>query len=110
MRGRSIDVGGCAMPSQGQALEVAWLAADGQQRVNCPALVQIEVVAGLLLDLVFSAQEAAGIIARVTLSGERPGCGSPGKSNARFVVIPLDAASLLLGVAEPSAEPAAWIP
>ena len=98
------------MLSPAQPLEVAWLTADGQQRLDCRGSVQVEVAAGLLLDLGFAPQDPEQLSVRLTLSGERSVCGLPGKTNARYVIIPLNDAALLLGVAEPSAEPAALMP
>ena len=97
------------MPSTGEPLEVTWISADGQQ-LSWPACIQVEVAAGLMMDLAFASQDQVRVVVRFNLTGERPTCDPATKSNARFVIIPLDEASLLLGVAEPSAEPAALMP
>ena len=105
-----MDIGGRVMPSQGQSLEVVWLPENGRQQSRFSEHVQFEVVAGLMLDLAFAIQDATRIELRLTFSGQRLGSGMPGTANPRFVVIPLNDSSLLLGVAEPSDEPAALTP
>ena len=93
-----------------QPLDVAWFTAEGKRESLNTTGPRLEVTAGVLIDFAFRSQEPTRVEIDLTLSGERPVCGGLGTSNARFVIIPLDESSLLLGVAEPSAEPALLMP
>ena len=98
------------MPTSGHSLEVVTWRPDGvDSPIGSPA-VQIVVIDGVRLDVAFASVDPAVISTEVTLSGVRELGDGPGTAPPRFVIIPVDPGSALVGVAEPSLAPAELMP
>jgi hypothetical protein len=94
-------------PSQPRVL---WSAPDGRETAVAPDAVEIQVADGLWMEVVFGLDPPDHLSVKLTLQGKstrRDGCG---EDRSRFVVIPIDEASALVGVAEASASPATLCP
>lgn len=72
--------------------------------------VMIRVADGLTLSLAFTAPGPAHIVAQLRLHGESVSRDGRSRVSSRFVIIPLDASSVLAGIAQASSTPADLMP
>jgi hypothetical protein len=90
-------------------LTVVWNALDGGETEIHSNILRIDVADGLWIRVAFGMQGPAQIVSELTLC-EEPGRKAGGDVRGRFVIIPLDEFSTLVGVAMASDSPADLVP
>jgi hypothetical protein len=93
------------MPPTAASLDLVWCSADGRNVAVDPAGLGIDVAPGVRIDVAIEARGAARLAVALTLTGRRRLHEQAAEASVRFVVIPLDEASFLIAIAEPSDEP-----
>jgi hypothetical protein len=88
---------------------VEWCSPDGRSVPIEPMGLGVEVAAGVHIEVRVEPRGAARLAVALTLTGERR-LHEEAAASARFVVIPLDDASFLVAVAEPSDDPVNLVP
>jgi hypothetical protein len=97
------------MTAASASLDVAWCSPDGRSIPIDPADLRVEVAPGVRIDVAIHPRGAARLAVALTLIGRRR-VHEQADASVRFVVIPLDDASFLVAVAEPSSEPVNLVP
>jgi hypothetical protein len=92
------------------SFNIEWCTPDGRTVPIEPQDLRVEVAAGVHLGVGIEARGAARLAVALTLTGRRRRHEKEAEASARFVVIPLDGASFLVAVAEPSDEPVVLTP
>jgi hypothetical protein len=92
------------------ALDVRWCSPDGRDFPIDPTRLGIDVTAGVRIDVAVEPRGAARLAVALALTGRRRLHEPAADASPRFVVIPLDDASFLVAVAEPSDEPVVLTP
>jgi hypothetical protein len=91
------------------SIDVVWCRADGREFPVERRGIGLDVAQGVRIDVAIEPRGAARVSVTLTLTGLRL-LPDDTEASVRFVVIPLDDASLMLAVAEPSAEPVQLAP
>ncbi|HKB16588.1 MAG TPA: hypothetical protein VKF62_11015 [Planctomycetota bacterium] len=89
---------------------MVWSAPDGRETAVAPDAVQIQVADGLRMEVAFDLDPPDHVSVNLTLKGRSPRRDGCGEGASRFVVVPLDDASSLVGVADASDSPATLCP
>jgi hypothetical protein len=92
------------------SFNVEWCSPDGGIVPIQPAGLRVEVAAGVHIEVGIEPRGAARLAVALSLTGRRRLHEDAAAADARFVVIPLDDASFLVAVAEPSDEPVSLTP
>ena len=87
-----------------------WCSPDGRYEPIDPAGLCVEVAPGVRIDVAVEPRGAARVAVAMTLTGHRRLAVTGAEAGPRFVVIPLDGASFLVAVAEPSDVPVYLVP
>jgi hypothetical protein len=98
------------MATASASFNVEWCSPDGHSVPIQPAGLRVEVAAGVQIEVGIEPRGAARLAVALTLTGRRRVRGEAAEASVRFVVIPLDDASFLVAVAEPSDEPVNLVP
>jgi hypothetical protein len=92
------------------SFNVEWCSPDGRIAPIEPAGLGVEVAAGVHIGVGIEPRGAARLAVALTLTDGRRLHDEAAEASARFVVIPLDHASFLVAVAEPSDDPVNLVP
>jgi hypothetical protein len=98
------------MASSSASFNVEWCSPDGRNVPIEPRGLRVEVAAGVHIAVGIEPRGAARLAVALTLTGGRRLHEQATEAGARFVVIPLDDASFLVAVAEPSDDPVNLVP
>ena len=90
--------------------EAVWESPDGREAPLRGNVAHVDVADGLRLVIRVGMEASTRLAMELALEGESAGRDPSCTVRSRFVVIPLDASSLLVGIAEASATPAFLIP
>jgi len=92
------------------SFNLEWCSPDGRTVPIEPRGLGVEVAAGVHIEVRIEPRGAARLAVALTLTGGRRLHEEAAEAGARFVVIPLDDASFLVAVAEPSDDPVNLVP
>jgi hypothetical protein len=98
-----------AMATASASFNVHWCSRDGHDVPIEPVDLRVEVAAGVQIEVAIAPRGAARLAVALTLTGLRR-LRNEATASARFVVVPVDDASFLVAVAEPSDEPVILVP
>lgn len=96
------------MAAAPSSFDLQWCTPDGLTVPIEPTDLRVHVAAEVDIEVKVEARGAARLAVALTITGG--GRAGAGESGARFVFIPLDAASFLVAVAEPSDDPVVLVP